>query len=145
MHITNSVPPVMDLVAHCPTALCAEYGLRPGGSCPEMPPALRAQLFQHVRQLNPTQTPGGGSLNTLRAMSWMLPREVTRELTALGVVGKDDTATQLTEALGRAGITTQFDQSDEQGTGQCAVLITEDRDRCIVADPQVSPLPDSRC
>ena len=132
--------PVLDVVAHAPTSFISGFGLKPGGSCPVMSDAaLKAQLFDEVCSLpNRLVTPGGGALNSLRAVSWMLPQDQPRELTAFGVVGRDKEAAEIRGALSDAGIDPQFDESAELRTGVCAVLIAEDRDRCIVADPQAT-------
>eukprot|EP00658_Telonema_sp_P-2_P061267 TRINITY_DN49993_c0_g1_i1.p1 TRINITY_DN49993_c0_g1~~TRINITY_DN49993_c0_g1_i1.p1 ORF type:complete len:361 (+),score=62.90 TRINITY_DN49993_c0_g1_i1:162-1244(+) len=132
--------PVLDMVVHCPSSILDSFALVPGGSCPEMQDlALKKTLFDSVNTMQPVLTPGGGALNSARAMAWMVPPAVAADIAAIGVVGRDDEARVLASRLEEAGVRPLFGESADQRTGKCAILVTgEDRDRCIVADPQAA-------
>eukprot|EP00656_Telonema_subtile_P019083 TRINITY_DN20372_c0_g1_i2.p1 TRINITY_DN20372_c0_g1~~TRINITY_DN20372_c0_g1_i2.p1 ORF type:complete len:151 (-),score=28.34 TRINITY_DN20372_c0_g1_i2:19-471(-) len=105
--------PVIDIVAHCPSSLLKQFDLVTGGSCPSMnDTTVRDRLFERIRGMSPVLAPGGGALNSIRALSWMLPRNMDAELTALGVVGADSDAETLKQQLGEAGVQAQFAESE---------------------------------
>lgn len=73
---------------------------------------------------------GGATQNSIRAAQWFLQ---SPDATAfLGAVGKDKFATQLKESCKEAGVAAHYYETDEAGTGACAVLVEESGERALV-------------
>ena len=77
-------------------------------------------------------TAGGATQNAIRVAQWMC--KVPHATTFLGCVGKDDFAKTLEASAHKEGVNVQYMHSDANPTGTCAVLVTPDSERSLVAN-----------
>ena len=65
-------------------------------------------------------SPGGSALNSARAQKYANPNG---SVAYFGCVGNDERGRALTEAVTAAGIEGEFEVSQTEGTGVCAVVV----------------------
>lgn len=75
--------------------------------------------------------PGGATLNAMRAMQWLL--QIPRVSTFFGCISHDKFGEILQKNAEKEGVNVQFQYTDEQPTGTCAVICTENN-RSLVAN-----------
>lgn len=76
---------------------------------------------------------GGSVQNTLRIAQWILKKPNVAAF--FGCVGRDDNSEIIQKKAVEAGINVQYQYSETQSTGTCAVLVTDNgRNRSLVAD-----------
>lgn len=73
---------------------------------------------------------GGATQNSIRVAQWFL--QSPGATTFIGSVGKDKFAAQLKESCTSSGVLSQYYETDEVGTGVCAVLVEESGERSLV-------------
>ncbi|KAK5640818.1 hypothetical protein RI129_009365 [Pyrocoelia pectoralis] len=78
-------------------------------------------IFDLVKGLKPKYLVGGCSLNTARALQWVLKR--SNFCTVLGAVGDDDHASVISAQLSDEGVKSIFQTVEGGRTGRCAVLL----------------------
>mmetsp|Transcript_8309 Transcript_8309/g.11778 ORF Transcript_8309/g.11778 Transcript_8309/m.11778 type:complete len:377 (-) Transcript_8309:148-1278(-) len=78
---------------------------------------------------------GGSALNTAMALQWSLGdyAEDVKACGCLGAIGEDEAGKILENSLQRTNVTALFQKVKDVPTGQCAILVPESGDRCIVA------------
>lgn len=76
--------------------------------------------------------PGGATLNTIRVAKWMMKGEGKALFS--GAVGKDQFAKTLKGKVSEAGVDALFYEQEEQPTGTCACLISQNGHRSLVAN-----------
>lgn len=75
-----------------------------------------------VENYNTDFTAGGSVQNALRVAQWLL--EKPKVTTFFGCVGEDKYSKILEEAARKDGVNVQYQYTDKEPTGTCAVLIT---------------------
>lgn len=73
---------------------------------------------------------GGASMNTARAVQWML-KDMPNSTAFVGCTGTDPTSETLIKAVKEAGVHPLLMRTDKAETGKCAVLVT-DKERTLV-------------
>jgi len=75
--------------------------------------------------------PGGSSLNTCRAVQFLL--KIPQLCTYIGSVGSDQLGVQLSSLISECEITPLLHFDENERTGRCAVLINK-KERTLVAN-----------
>lgn len=78
---------------------------------------------------------GGAGQNSIRVAQWMLNAAGKPNSTSyFGCVGNDKYATQMKEQAAGDGVDVQYMVTAEAPTGTCAVLVTSDGERSLIAN-----------
>jgi len=122
--------PLLDITAHTTEETLKEFDLEKGIAIlaeeKHMPLYPRVQALPDV-----SYCPGGSSMNTARALQWMLSVSHPNSVAFIGCIGKDESGKILRDAVTSSGVHPHFLETDERPTGRCAALIT-DRERTLV-------------
>ncbi|KAL3159585.1 hypothetical protein ABBQ38_009998 [Trebouxia sp. C0009 RCD-2024] len=76
--------------------------------------------------------PGGATQNSIRIAQWML--QVAGATSYMGCVGKDDFGTKMRETATKDGVNVQYMVDPDTATGTCAVCVSKDGSRSLVAN-----------
>jgi len=122
--------PLLDITTHTTDEILKEFELEKGTAIlaeeKHMPLYPRVQAKSDV-----IYCPGGSSMNTARAMQWMLSKTHPGSVAFVGCIGKDDSGKILRKAVTDSGVKPLFLETDERPTGRCAALIV-DKERTLV-------------
>ncbi|XP_076459767.1 uncharacterized protein LOC143292942 isoform X2 [Babylonia areolata] len=75
--------------------------------------------------------PGGATLNTMRAVQWLLQKP--KSTTYFGCINKDKNGDIIKQKCEEAGVNVQFQYTDKERTGTCGVICTGG-DRSLIAN-----------
>jgi len=122
--------PLLDITAHTTDDVLKEFELEKGTAIladpKHMPLYPRVQASPDV-----AYCPGGSSMNTARALQYMLSKTYPNSVAFVGCIGKDESGKILRKAVTDSGVKPLFLETDERPTGRCAALIT-DKERTLV-------------
>ena len=78
---------------------------------------------------------GGAGQNSIRVAQWMLNAAGIKEATSyFGCVGNDEYGKQMKDKAVSDGVNVQYMVTEDAPTGTCAVLVTEDGERSLIAN-----------
>jgi len=122
--------PLLDISAVVPAEVLAKYGVKAGDAvlAEEKHQPVYAEL---VKDFKVDYIAGGAGQNSVRVAQWMLNKP---GMTAyFGAVGADAYAEQMKTQATKDGVNVQYMVTD-QPTGTCAVLVTPDGERSLIAN-----------
>ena len=132
--------PLLDITAPATAETLKEFELVEGTAilAEEKHMALypRVQAAADVRYC-----PGGSSMNTARALQWMLSATAPHSVAFVGCVGADESGRILRDAVVSSGVEPLFLETAARPTGRCAALIT-DHERTLVTSLAAAELYD---
>ncbi|OQS01839.1 adenosine kinase [Thraustotheca clavata] len=77
---------------------------------------------------------GGATQNSIRVAQWMLKKHCENATSFFGCVGKDEFGRVLRECASRDGVNVHYMEHDNVSTGTCAVCVSEQGERSLVAN-----------
>lgn len=114
--------PLLDISANVDEELLERYSLKPNDAI--LAEEKHMSLYELlITDYNVEYTAGGATQNSLRVAQWIL--QVPKTAVFFGCIGRDRFGKILTERAQEDGVTVQYQYTDEQPTGTCAVLITK--------------------
>jgi adenosine kinase len=122
--------PLLDISAVVKPELLAKYNLKENDAI--LAEEQHKQLYKDILEYDVHYIAGGAAQNTLRGAQWLLPKDST---VYVGAVGQDKELEILNAAAKKDGLRTEY-QITTLPTGKCAVLITGTH-RSMVTDLQV--------
>nr|KAG5713900.1 hypothetical protein BaRGS_024527 [Batillaria attramentaria] len=126
--------PLLDISINDPscTQLLEKYGLDANNAI--LADEKHLPLYKEIVDRYPDKVeyiPGGATLNAMRAMQWLL--QTPRVTTFFGCISDDKFGEILRKNAEKEGVNVQFQYTDKQPTGTCAVVCTENN-RSLVAN-----------
>lgn len=122
--------PLLDISAVVPPEVLEKYGVKAGDAilAEEKHTPVYAEI---VEKFEVQYIAGGAGQNSVRVAQWMLNKP---NMTAyFGAVGADSYAEQMKAQATKDGVNVQYMTTD-QPTGTCAVLVTPDGERSLIAN-----------
>lgn len=114
--------PLLDISANVDEELLERYSLKPNDAI--LAEQKHMSLYESlITDYNVEYTAGGATQNSLRVAQWIL--QVPKTAVFFGCIGRDRFGKILTERAQEDGVNVQYQYTDEQPTGTCAVLITK--------------------
>mmetsp|Transcript_53260 Transcript_53260/g.121400 ORF Transcript_53260/g.121400 Transcript_53260/m.121400 type:complete len:346 (+) Transcript_53260:50-1087(+) len=129
--IVGMCNPLLDISAVVPAEVLAKYGVKSGDAvlAEEKHMPVYSEL---VEKYKVDYIAGGAGQNSIRVAQWMLNKP---NMTAyFGAVGADAYAAQMKAQASRDGVNVQYMEVADQPTGTCAVLVTADGERSLIAN-----------
>jgi adenosine kinase len=123
--------PLLDISAVVDEQLLQKYQLKANDAI--LADEKHKELYTEILKYNVTYLAGGAAQNTLRGAQWLLPKNST---VYVGAVGKDKECETLQKEAAKDGLRTEYQLTDYP-TGKCAVLITGVH-RSLVTDLQAA-------
>eukprot|EP01083_Nonionella_stella_P132851 403935_1 len=122
--------PLLDISAVVPLDMFEKYKMKVGDAvlAAEEHMPVYADLVENYKV---DYIAGGAGQNSIRVAQWMLKRE--NATAYFGAVGDDAYAKQMAEQAAADGVNVQYMVTD-QPTGTCAVLITAEGERSLIAN-----------
>lgn len=114
--------PLLDISANVSEDLLQKYCMKPNDAI--LAEEKHMSLYEVlVTDYNCEYTAGGATQNSLRVAQWIL--QVPKTAIFFGCIGRDKFGKILTERAQEDGVNVQYQYTDKQPTGTCAVLITK--------------------
>ncbi|KAL4942646.1 hypothetical protein BDV06DRAFT_158924 [Aspergillus oleicola] len=112
--------PLLDIQAVGDAALLEKYGLKANDAI--LAEDQHMGLYDELLQKDAKLIAGGAAQNTARGAQYILPENSTLYI---GCIGKDKYGETLQEACKKAGVHTEYRIDENQPTGKCGVIITD--------------------
>ncbi|KAL4800970.1 Ribokinase-like protein [Aspergillus venezuelensis] len=112
--------PLLDIQAVGDAALLEKYGLKANDAI--LAEDKHMGLYDELLQKDAKLIAGGAAQNTARGAQYILPENSTLYI---GCIGKDKYGETLQEACKKAGVHTEYRIDENQPTGKCGVIITD--------------------
>lgn len=124
--------PLLDISATVDVPFLEKYGLKPNDAI--LADTKHKELYEDlINNFKVDYIAGGSTQNTLRVAQWLL--EKPQVAVFMGAVGKDKYSEILESKATEFGLVVKYQHHDNQPTGTCAVLITENgKHRSLVAN-----------
>ena len=102
--------------------LLEKYGLKMANAVLATPQTM--PIYDEIWNMpNRKTTPGGSSLNTVRAANFMLKNRLRGKCGFFGCIGKDEFGRTVETELEKSGVHSLLYKTDEEKTASCAVLV----------------------
>jgi len=129
--IVGMCNPLLDISAVVPAEILTKYGVKAGDAvlAEEKHQPVYTEL---VEKFKVDYIAGGAGQNSIRVAQWMLNKP---NMTAyFGAVGADAYAEQMKAQATKDGVNVQYMTVPDLPTGTCAVLVTADGERSLIAN-----------
>lgn len=124
--------PLLDITVQSDEAYLQRFGLKRGTAV--LAEASQLPIYPECEARKDVQfCAGGSSMNTARALQWMLQLDMPHATAFVGCIGRDPSGDTLRRAVVDAGVQPLFLTTDAAPTGKCAVLVT-DKERTLVTN-----------
>ncbi|KAB0793589.1 hypothetical protein PPYR_13209 [Photinus pyralis] len=111
--------PLIDIIAEVDKTFLDSFGLKENDAISLS--GCRGEIFERVEELKPKRLIGGCSINTARALQWVLKRP--NFCTVVGTVGDDDYGNAISAQLHAETIRPILQRVPDDRTGRCVVLL----------------------
>lgn len=124
--------PLLDISANVDEDFLSKYDLKPNNAI--LAEEKHKPLYDEmVQKYKVDYIPGGATQNTLRVAQWILRQPNVSVY--MGCVGEDKYSKILEDKLRSDGVNAQYQYTDKEPTGTCAVLVTNNgTDRSLCAN-----------
>lgn len=123
--------PLLDVSAVVDESFLKKYGLDKNNQI--LAEDKHQPMYKEMADLPGVEyIPGGATQNSIRIAQWML--QVAGATSYIGCVGKDDFGNKMRETASNDGVNVQYMVDPEAATGTCAVCVSKDGSRSLVAN-----------
>jgi len=123
--------PLLDISAHVPDELVAKYKVNKGEAV--LAEEAHMPVYDElVKDFEVDYVAGGATHNSVRVAKWMM--QDGGEASYMGCIAADEFGKQLQANAEKDGVKAAFKMDESAGTGTCAVLVTPDSERTLIAN-----------